>query len=129
MLTMVRPGGGWFDAGLPATAPRCSVFYGAAGVAAAVRRIAVLRSDPGLLALADEWVTRGHALSTEPDAFSSVALGVTERDTGTVSPFHRRSGVHAVDALISHARADEAGTGRPSPGSPARPPSRAPTST
>jgi eukaryotic-like serine/threonine-protein kinase len=105
VLANARPGGTWFEHGVPA-APFCSVVYGAAGVATALYRVGVLRSDPELLALADEWVVRAARESADPGAFTSDDPPVTEEITGRVSPFHRLSGVHAVQALVSHARGD-----------------------
>lgn len=102
VVASARPGGDWFEAGVP-SAPFCSVAYGAAGLAAALCRVGVLRSDPGLVALADEWVVRAAREADDPGAFTSDELQLDESRTGLVSPFHRRSGVHAVQALISHA--------------------------
>lgn len=100
-----EPGGSWFDRGLPA-APFCSVAYGAAGLAAALCRVGVLRGDPRLVTLADEWVVRAAREADGPEAFSSVALDLDEHRTGRVSPFHQLSGVHAVQAMVSHALGD-----------------------
>jgi serine/threonine-protein kinase len=88
------------------------VFYGSAGIAVALRRVALLRSDPALSALADEWSERAMADSEEPDAFTSVELGVNSDDIGQISPYLRRSGLHATEALVAHARADVAGVHR-----------------
>jgi serine/threonine-protein kinase len=98
-------GGDWFASGIP-SAPFCSVAYGAAGLAVALCRVAVLRSDPELVALADEWVVRAAREADQPGAFTSDELQLDEFRTGLVSPFHRRSGVHAVQALVSHAMGD-----------------------
>ncbi len=106
VLANVRPGGTWFEHGLPPGAPACSIAYGAAGIAAAVYRVAVLRADPELLALADEWVVRAARESEGASAFTSAELGLGENDVGRVSPFHSISGVHAVQGLISHAMGD-----------------------
>ena len=106
VLAEVRPGGSWFEHGLPAGAPCCSVAYGAAGMAAAVYRVAVLRADPELLALADEWSVRATRDAIRDDAFTSDDLALDEDITGRVTPFHSVSGVHAVQALISHAIGD-----------------------
>jgi serine/threonine protein kinase len=106
VLEKARPGGSWFEHGLPRGAPLCSVAYGAAGLAAAIRRVAVLRADPELLSLADEWAVRAGREATGPGAFSSEEMGLTARQTGSVSPFHCLSGVHAVQGLVSHALGD-----------------------
>jgi serine/threonine-protein kinase len=105
ILTRVRPGGDWFDNGLPAP-PFCSVAYGAAGLAVGLYRVGILRSDPELVALADEWVVRAAREAGIPQAFSSDELQLDQGRTGRISPFHRPSGVHAVQALISYAMGD-----------------------
>jgi serine/threonine-protein kinase len=109
VLAKARPGGGWFDDGLPSDAPTCSVVYGAAGVAVALYRAAVLRAEPELLALADEWSVRAAREAASPQAFHHDDLDVTVDTIGQVSPFHCISGVHAVQALVSHALGDVVG--------------------
>lgn len=104
-LAHVRPGGHWFENGLP-NRPRCSVAYGGAGVAAALYRIACLQEKPELLTLADEWIVRSDRGSHFPDAFHNPDLQVTLEVTGKVSLFHARSGVRAVQALVSNALVD-----------------------
>jgi hypothetical protein len=84
----------------------CSVVYGAAGVAVALYRAAVVRAEPELLALADEWSVRAARESGGLQAFHHDGLDVTVDTVGLVSPFHCISGVHAVRALVSHARGD-----------------------
>jgi serine/threonine protein kinase len=108
LLADARPGGTWFEHGLPGGAPACSVAYGAAGVAAAIYHAAVVWADPELLALADEWVVRALRDVTRSDAFSSDELKLHEDATGSVSPFHRCSGVHVIQALVAHAMGDVA---------------------
>jgi len=112
VLARASPGGSWFEEGLSRGAPRCSVAYGAAGLATAIYRVAVLRADPGLLTLADEWAVRAVREAGEPEAFSSTALGLTQQQTGPVSPFHSLAGVHVVQGLISHAQGNVNGRQR-----------------
>jgi serine/threonine-protein kinase len=95
--------------GLP-SAPTASVNHGAAGIAYAFLRLAQLRDDPGLLALADAWATRAIAESSRPGAFCSPDLRLLEADVGPISLYHRASGVHCVRALVSHAMGDSATT-------------------
>jgi eukaryotic-like serine/threonine-protein kinase len=104
VVARARPGGDWFSQGLPP--PSCSVAYGAAGLAVALCRVGVLRSDPELVSLADEWVVRAAREANNPGAFTSDELQLDESRTGLTSPFHRLSGVHAVQALVSHALGD-----------------------
>ena len=106
VLDKARPGGAWFEQGLPSGAPTCSVAYGAAGVAAAIYQVAVLQADAELLSLADEWIVRAAREAGSDGAFSSDELGLSETATGRVSPFHGLTGVYAVQGLVSHARND-----------------------
>jgi serine/threonine-protein kinase len=105
ILERTRPGGEWFEAGLP-TAPLCSVAHGAAGTAIALHHVAVLRDDPDLLILADEWAVRAAREAGRPDAFRSPALKLDLEATGSVSPFHCLSGVHGAQVLVSNAMHD-----------------------
>jgi serine/threonine protein kinase len=105
VLERTRPGGEWFEAGLP-TAPLCSVAHGAAGTAIALHHVAVLRDDPELLTLADEWAVRAARDAGRPDAFRSPALKLDLEATGSVSPFHCLSGVHGAQAIVSNAMHD-----------------------
>ena len=101
VLAKARPGGEWFEHGVP-NSPFCSVVYGAAGLAAGLHRISVQLGDPDVLSLADEWVVRARREADRPLAFTSDVIEVTDEITGRVTPFHRMSGVHAVQALVSH---------------------------
>lgn len=105
VLARARPGGDWFEDGLP-SAPLASIAYGTAGLTAALYRVAVLRDDPELLALADEWALRASRQATTTDAFLDADRMLTEDSIGRVSPFHRETGVHAVLALLGHAGCD-----------------------
>ena len=101
VLADARPGGRWFTGGLP-TAPLVSVAYGTAGLAVALHHVATFRDDPELAALADEWALRAAAEATGDAVFEQASYELTEAVTGRVTPFHRRSGIHAVQALVSH---------------------------
>jgi eukaryotic-like serine/threonine-protein kinase len=105
VLERTRPGGEWFEGGLP-TAPLCSVAHGAGGTAIALHHVAVLRDDPDLLTLADEWAVRAAREAGRPDAFRSPALKLDLEATGSVSPFHCLSGVHGAQVLVSNAMRD-----------------------
>ncbi len=92
--------------GLP-TAPRVSLWTGSAGVVWFLYRAAMVRGDGELLALADGWIERSEQLwSDEGRAFYSAARGITPEHVGTASPFHTRSGLHAVGALLARSRGD-----------------------
>lgn len=105
VLARASPGGTWFELGVGP--PSCSVAYGAAGLALAIHGIAALRDDPRLLALADEWAVRAARDADRADAFDSEAMELDERRTGSISAYHRRSGVHAAQAIVAVALDDE----------------------
>jgi serine/threonine-protein kinase len=90
-------------AGLPA--PTASVMNGAAGLAYALLRIAMIRDDEHLLAAADLWSTKA-LLATEPNSFWNPQLEITKEIFGERSLYHTVAGVHCVEALLAHARAD-----------------------
>ena len=104
VIATASPGGALYERGH--RAPRASITYGSAGLAAALLRIAKLRDDPDLLLLADDWACRALRQSMESEAFTSEALGITEDLIGPVSPYHRLSGIHLVRALVHHAAGD-----------------------
>ncbi|MBI4538717.1 MAG: protein kinase [Gemmatimonadetes bacterium] len=87
-------------------APTCSVYLGAAGVAHALYRIACVRGDAALLAAADLWVTKASAHIGTAAAFHDATLELTPEKLGPSSGYHTASGVHAVQALVSHAMGD-----------------------
>jgi eukaryotic-like serine/threonine-protein kinase len=105
VLADSRPGGRWFTGGVP-TAPLASVAYGSAGLAVALHHVAVVRDDAELDALAEEWALRAAVDATGDRAFEAPEYELTEAITGRVTPYHRLSGIHAVQALVSHALAD-----------------------
>ncbi len=86
--------------------PLASVTYGAAGVAAAIHAIAAARDDGELFARADAWAEFAASLAVEPNAFHEPSIRITRDSVGTSSPYHGEAGVHAVRALIAHARGD-----------------------
>lgn len=105
VLSAAGPGGSWYEHGIP-TAPLASVAYGTAGLAVALHHVALLRDDADLMRLADEWILRATAGAQDPGAFYAPALEITDDVIGPVTPFHRVSGIHAVQALVSHALCD-----------------------
>ena len=89
-------------------APTASIAYGAAGIGAALAHIARARDDADLLALADEWVAGiAKREADTPAGFAHDGLGITADLVGTVSPFHSASGIHLVQAEISHDFGDD----------------------
>ena len=91
--------------GLPA-APTSSLNYGAAGIAYALYRLACLRDDPVLLALADVWVTRARAHMDDDDGCYCADLDITPETVGRSSTFHSGAGIEAVAAIVAHTRGD-----------------------
>ncbi|HWN86598.1 MAG TPA: lanthionine synthetase LanC family protein [Vicinamibacterales bacterium] len=102
----------WFSSGLP-LGPTASLNYGAAGVAYVLGRRAVSRQDAALLARADAWACRAAQLARDDvNAFTNASGELSPETVGTVSPYHTRSGVAAVRALIAHMAGDDDGHGR-----------------
>ena len=90
-------------------APTASAMNGAAGFAYALARIAGIRGDPELFALADLWCVRaGLALRTE-EAFWNEELEIVPEQFGERSLYHTATGVHCVSALLARARGDDWG--------------------
>ena len=106
VLVRLAVPGALFAGGLPA--PTASAMNGAAGFAYALLRVAALRGDEELLALADLWSTRAVAHTGTDEAFWNAELEIVPETFGDNSFYHHASGVHAVAALVAHARADEA---------------------
>jgi serine/threonine-protein kinase len=87
-------------------APTASVFSGAAGIACALYRLALLRDDAAQLAAADMWLTIAESSADSSDAFLDPANNVTAEIVGTISPFHTAGGLAAMRTLISNAQGD-----------------------
>ena len=96
--------GPMLDAELPA--PTASVFYGAAGIAYGLLRIAIAREDADLLEAARLWCDRALIEAGRPEGFVAPGLQIDESITGLISPYHRESGVHLVRALVAYAAGD-----------------------
>lgn len=115
VLARVRPGGGLWESGLPP--PLASVQLGAAGVALALYRIALVREDAELLSQADLWAARaasaeaGDGAAGDP-AFYDPRLGITPETVGRASLLHTAPGVRCVAALIANALDDRPGAAR-----------------
>lgn len=88
------------------TAPKASLTYGAAGIAYALYRISCQRQDSSLLSLADVWCSRAASALEDDDSFFNPEIEITPEIVGQISPYHTASGIHAVQALISHAMCD-----------------------
>lgn len=105
VLERVGYNGASYTAGLP-EAPACSLNHGVAGIAYALYRMALVRDDPALCALADVWLTRAERNSTQPTAFYNDQLHMTPATIGQTTPYHTVSGLYCARALMSHAVGD-----------------------
>lgn len=84
----------------------CSVNTGAAGVAYALYRIASLRENPELLALAEIWIDRAERRADDDAAFYCRELDLTPENIGSTSLFHSSAGLACVEALVALANGD-----------------------
>jgi serine/threonine protein kinase len=90
-------------------APAASLTYGGAGLAYGLLRLARVREDPELLALADLCSVRTGVRAQQEGAFSSIDLNINPETVGRSSPYHTISGVHWVRACVAHAMNDVVG--------------------
>lgn len=91
----------------PRPAPTASVMNGAAGFAYALLRMAAIRDDEHLLALADLWSMAAVRSVGHGDAFYSKELELTPETVGARSFQHHEPGVRCVQVLVAGARADD----------------------
>ncbi|HEY6485954.1 MAG TPA: lanthionine synthetase LanC family protein [Candidatus Cybelea sp.] len=83
--------------------PRCSINFGAGGVAYFLLQLARLRESAQLLALADLWSTWAIAEREDPEAFACEPLGIRRDEIGGVSLYHSSTGLFCVQAQVEHA--------------------------
>jgi eukaryotic-like serine/threonine-protein kinase len=86
--------------------PKCSINYGASGIAYFFYRIAGLRDDANLLSTADIWSSWSMENITRPGAFNRSKIDIAGKTVETPSLYHSEIGVYFVQALISHAMGD-----------------------
>lgn len=110
-LALYVPGGVAMRNG-PANAPFVSINFGAAGIAYAIYRLARARGEHQLLALANEWVQKAFALSSQPKAYDDPDLGITPEAVGQASLFHSVCGLYCVHAFVRIALGDVDGAAR-----------------
>ena len=89
----------------PLAAPTASVAFGAAGIAYGLHRLASLRDDPSLLALADSWSWRAMAERRRARAFYD-GDELTRGVFGRSAMYYGTSGLDVVQALVSNAMGD-----------------------
>jgi serine/threonine-protein kinase len=87
-------------------APTSSLSAGAAGIAYALNRIAIVRSDAVSLAWADVWATRAESGMTAPYGLTADQPGLSSDEIGPVSLLHAAPGVYVARALVSDARGE-----------------------
>ncbi len=87
-------------------APKASVNYGAAGAALGLLRIASVRGDAKLLALAEVWRTRAALFVGRDEGWYNEEDDMPKALVGPISPYHTAAGVHATAAMIAWARGD-----------------------
>jgi serine/threonine-protein kinase len=107
ILDRVRLDGPLYRSRLP-EAPHCSVNNGAAGIAHAWYRLALLREDADALSTATAWIRRAAEWSTSDEAFFLDDETISPQTVGRAGLFHSRTGVECVRALIAHAEGDDA---------------------
>jgi hypothetical protein len=91
-------------------APRCSLTYGAAGIAYALLRAAELCEDSEFLWAADAWIEQAEQRASEPEAFKSPAIGLNRRTIGYASLACSEPGLFFVKALVRANMGDIRGT-------------------
>ena len=104
-LQAFASGGEMAAAGYPIP-PTASINYGCAGAAVGLLRIAEVRGDPALLALAAEWQLRAAALIGTEGAYYNAGIELTPELLGNVTPYHTDAGIHAAAAMIAAAKGD-----------------------
>jgi serine/threonine-protein kinase len=97
----LKPGDVLFRAPLPS--PSASLNCGAAGIAYALYRMASLREEPQLLALATAWCHKAEREARGAAGLYNRDLGLTEERISPASPQNGVAGIHLVQALIGHA--------------------------
>jgi serine/threonine protein kinase len=104
-LALFARGGSLFERGY-AEAPTASVNFGAAGAAIGLLRVAEVRGDPSLLALAEVWKGRACREIGNASGWYNAAVDLSPEMLGEVTPYHTASGAYAAAALIAHGRGD-----------------------
>jgi eukaryotic-like serine/threonine-protein kinase len=89
-------------------APTCSLSTGAAGIAFALNRIAIVRGDAVALAWADVWAARAESGMTLPYGLTADQPGLSHEEIGPISLLHAAPGVHLARGLVSDARGEHA---------------------
>jgi len=94
--------GGLYRDGLP-IGPQCSINNGAAGIAHAWYRRAIVSDDPATLAVAGAWARRAGTLESAAEAYFLPDESISPSSVGRAGLFHSPVGVHCVRALVARA--------------------------
>jgi serine/threonine-protein kinase len=92
--------------------PSASLYYGGAGIAYALLRLALLNADAEALAAADIWITNAVAQRSRRRAFEGEDVGLPQGSGVPRSLFNGLSGVYAVEVLVRAALSDDRGVER-----------------
>lgn len=90
--------------------PRCSLTYGAPGIAYALLRAAQLTGDAELLWAADAWIELAELHAKEPEAFTSTAIDLRRRRIGYASVSGAEPGLFFVKSLVRASVGDSHGS-------------------
>lgn len=85
--------------------PATSLFDGAAGIGYALFRIACVREDAKLSALASRWLDRA-GRDHHQAAFYSSEMKLTPKSVGRKSPYYSPAGIACLEALLAHSTGD-----------------------
>jgi serine/threonine-protein kinase len=91
-------------------APRCSLTFGAAGIAYGLLRAAELCGDAELLWAADAWIETAQRHAAEPQAFTAPEIELTRRKIGFASLACAEPGLWFAKSLVRAAAGDSSGT-------------------
>jgi serine/threonine-protein kinase len=90
-------------------APRCSLTFGAPGIAYGLLRAAELCGDGELLWAADAWLELAERHAAEPEAFTAPAIELTRRKIGYASLACAEPGLWFAKGLVRAAAGDSIG--------------------
>jgi len=86
--------------------PTTSLMLGATGIAYGLFRIACIREDARLFALAERWLDRAEREIAHDTAFDQPQVRIPPKTAGRISLYHSASGAACVQALLAHSSGD-----------------------
>jgi hypothetical protein len=108
LVAMLGPASPLAESGIR-RGPVASLYHGAAGLAFALWRAAMLTGSAEALAAADLWVQAGLASLDGPSAFDGRVVGMDPRDIDPAALHHRQPGLRMVQALVRDGFGDRDG--------------------